>query len=61
MSASYDSAYIVLSNRSYVDVHEEMLRRSGIESESINDYRKELQNHYLYVINKYYNKDEKGE
>ncbi len=61
MSASYDSACIVLSDRSYVDVHEEMLRQGGFDcSDSINNYRKELQNHYLYVINKYF-KNEKGE
>lgn len=61
LSENYDSACIVLSDRSYVDVHEETLRQGGIDcSETINDYRKELQNHYLEVINKYFENEKES-
>lgn len=53
--------YVVISEKSEIEMREESNLEYGIISDSLNYFRKELQNHYIEVVNKYFSKGDLNE
>jgi hypothetical protein len=54
MSSDSQTMFVVISGESYVDYQYEEFRKFGSESSMYDFYRKELQNHYVEVVNTYF-------